>query len=121
MIKPAELVEGEVYWCIRPTIESTQYDDMQPRLPWLGKLRIEDRGGPFYLLSVFNRRTGEIDNDSNATAIIPHPESDLFRTEADAKVSYLLESINYNQSLAYQLQDNLARLAGVMAEIGDCQ
>lgn len=82
------LKNGDVFWCIRPNMESEGYGSCPPVRPWQGKLRIRHEVRTTYELSRFNEETGEVDDDSNATAIISKPEEELFLTLKEALAAY---------------------------------
>lgn len=65
------IADNAHYWCIAPSIESQDHGDTLAVKPWLGKLRVvQNPGGTALYLHRFNQQTGQIDEDSNAMAIV---------------------------------------------------
>ena len=88
---PKTITPNSDYWCILPSVESEGYGDEKPRQPWRGRYYQEHRsGGIVHLISSVSSETGEIDDDTNATALIPHDDCDkhLFENQADAWGAY---------------------------------
>lgn len=112
---PLELVEGRIYWSVAASIESLSYEVLgkgKPQHPWQGKLRIS---GQSLRLHRFNRDTGQIDDDSNATAFvgsIDRPES-IFAMYDEAYEAYVDDMHDW---ISYQLHEALEGLQALKAE-----
>ena len=63
-------VIGNRYWCLEEAIEGHSYGSViiQNTKPWIGILSQNSRG--YLRLHRFNKETEEIDEDTNATAIV---------------------------------------------------
>jgi len=100
------LINGQMYWSISPSVESENHGETRPVIPWQGRLVIENRnGGKVLVLYRFSKETGEIRQNSNAYAICGDPDrpQQIFETEEQANTAYILESINYIQRQVYNL------------------
>ena len=94
--------KDERYWSCRASMESDGYEvygRAPPVEPWLGILVSLSP----LLLRRFNKATGAIDEDSNATAIVT-PE-DLFLTEAEAVVDYREQCFRRAEALAAEAEE----------------
>lgn len=69
----------EIYWCIRPSIESESYGDVDVVKPWKGVKTSQNR------LSRIND-DGDIDTDINTISIIE--DDDLWVTPRGARESF---------------------------------
>ena len=108
------LTLGQTGWCIEPDIEAEGYGDGEPRKPWFGTVTkiMENKNFPErsgYRLS-YTSTTGEIDEDSNATAYIKeteiYPSNELAVTAyKKAMRSYIDGLIDTVQQLEKQLRD----------------
>lgn len=86
-MKQEDIESGEVYYICLPSIESEGYGDNTPRSPYRAKAEwVQNPGGLVLYMRRFDRETGEVDQDSNATAIAI-PEQ-VFPDEESALVHY---------------------------------
>ena len=116
------LVDGEIYYSIAPSLESENYEDYKPRTPWPGKLRIgTGSGGKVLHLHRFSEETGEIGDDSNAMAWVgslDYPRL-LFATLEEARAAYLVAALEHIGSCADDLSDYAATVAGYLSKKGE--
>jgi hypothetical protein len=101
---------SDIRWCILPDSESSGYDDIKPRKPWLGKVTSAKPGYSIRICS-YNPETGSIDDDSNASTYAR--EEDLFLTEQEARKAYLSAMNDYISDL----QNQIAACCKEMGEI----
>lgn len=89
-MKIFEPKEGAIYWCTLPVDESAGYGDTDAKYPWEGKYH-EGKNGVGHLYS-YSKETGEIDDDSNAKALVKIDQcAPIFDTEQDAIRHYIHE------------------------------
>lgn len=113
MVTNEMMVEGAVFWCTQPSIESGCYDSRwRPAVPWRGKLWREGLG---WRLSHFDAATGRIDDDSNATAVVEAVH--LYAGEAAARDAYAGECEAYAASLDHEAARMRARAAAVRSGV----
>jgi hypothetical protein len=94
---------GQKYWSCESAIESLEYGEQFTR-PWQGILSGNDKRG--WRLHRFNSETNQIDEDSNATAII-YPGL-IFDTEQEAIQYYItlaLEEATTLRTKALELEN----------------
>lgn len=110
MIKITDIEEGQEFWTCQPDMESESYGRGQVRRPWKGKvstiyLNRNVHGKPYGSVNIFaySKHTGEIDEDSNATA---HAEMEqIFETEKEALTYYLAELKEKFTSLSKEIKN----------------
>ena len=91
-MKVSELKDGEIYWTCLPDMESEGHGDDYPKTPY--RVQAKRQGKPrddVVYLHCFDRETGEIDDDSNATAIAEN--NAVFATKEEAQKYYVRETV----------------------------
>jgi hypothetical protein len=107
---------GDKWWCILPSIESLDYNNDEPKKPWLGILDfVKNPGGMVVYIRRFDKKTNEIDYDQNASSIAK--ESDLFPTQEQAKQAYLAAMLDYQISKIDALYDGMKNLRDFMENV----
>jgi len=98
---------AKVYWTCRQSVEAENYGDTAPCEPYPVKVRTGDNTTVAYA-HCFDPDTGEIDDDSNATAMVR--PLDLFDTEAAAWTAYRKLAISHVADLLHSASYTLCRL-----------
>jgi len=107
-MEASDIVLGNVYWCIRPSLESEGYGDDAPRRPWRGMLT-----KPNYL-SMVDENGLNPDDDTNATSLV-EPEN-LFLSRDSARAAYVRAMIVHLVGMTRGLEDGLL---AIREELGD--
>lgn len=111
MIELKDVVDNAVFYSSKPSMESENYiyGTTEPLKPRRLKVKWQQNpGGMCIYAHSFDKETGEIDYDSNATAIVEL--KDLFYTKLDADLAYIesyKEYIKILQRDLYIAMDNL--------------
>ncbi len=120
----ANLTEGEIYWSILHSVETENYliRPAEPSTPWQGKFSISQRsGGVCKYLHRFNNKTGEVDTDSNSTAIVSDRENNVFVTEAEAWQAYVIEMLGYIGYMSRQVDEATVSVSKALDHITHIQ
>jgi hypothetical protein len=82
-----EIKDGDILWTIKGDMESEGYGDYDPRKPHQVKAFWQNNpGGRALKIFCFNKQTGEIDDDSNASNYVQ--PSDVFKTKAETITAF---------------------------------
>lgn len=105
---------GDIFWTIKRSVEAQGYGEMSPAHPWQVKV-----------VKIFDKRQAKVicacgfddfvDRDTNATVYVG--EEEVYRTEEEAKVAYLVDLQQHAQAQLFFLFGSLETTPEVLANV----